>query len=177
MDQPRNALLGASAGSGVSAPLNRLLVAGPLAPVAKTPRQMDESMSRNYETKLLPEQMPAFQAYVENLAVLQGRPVPDVLRDVHDYDLQGAFLSGLQPDDRGHLQDTYKKPNHPTFSDQSRYNGIDGNQGGVWDQVNGADRFRAGMTNVQNMGGANGLRQYFNQYEPGVRLVLPRGTR
>ncbi len=39
-----------------------------------------------------------------------------------DYDLRGAFKSGLTPDaDTGHWPDTYKKPNHPTFSDQSIY--------------------------------------------------------
>jgi cell wall-associated NlpC family hydrolase len=39
-----------------------------------------------------------------------------------DYDLRGAFSAGLKPDPQsGHWPDTYKKPNHPTFSDQSRY--------------------------------------------------------
>lgn len=39
-----------------------------------------------------------------------------------DYDLRGAFKSGLTPDaTTGHWPDTFKKPNHPTFSDQSQY--------------------------------------------------------
>jgi hypothetical protein len=39
-----------------------------------------------------------------------------------DYDLRGAFKAGIQPDrDTGHWPDLYKKPNHPTFSDQSIY--------------------------------------------------------
>lgn len=39
-----------------------------------------------------------------------------------DYDLRGAFKSGFKPDPQtGHWPDTYKKPNHPTFSDQSIY--------------------------------------------------------
>lgn len=38
-----------------------------------------------------------------------------------DYDLRGAFKAGLTPSANGHWPDTYKKPNHPTFSDQSRY--------------------------------------------------------
>ena len=39
-----------------------------------------------------------------------------------DYDLRGAFKAGLQPDaTTGHWPDTFKKPNHPTFSDQSKY--------------------------------------------------------
>ncbi len=39
-----------------------------------------------------------------------------------DYDLRGAFKAGLQPDEKtGHWPDTYKKPNHPTFSVESIY--------------------------------------------------------
>lgn len=38
-----------------------------------------------------------------------------------DYDLRGAFKEGLKPGPDGHWADTYKKPNHPTFSDQSKY--------------------------------------------------------
>jgi flagellum-specific peptidoglycan hydrolase FlgJ len=39
-----------------------------------------------------------------------------------DYDLRGAFLAGVTPDTQtGHWPDTYKKPNHPTFSDQSKF--------------------------------------------------------
>jgi hypothetical protein len=39
-----------------------------------------------------------------------------------DYDLRGAFQSGLKPDSKtGHWPDTFKKPNHPTFSDESLF--------------------------------------------------------
>jgi hypothetical protein len=39
-----------------------------------------------------------------------------------DYDFHGAFLAGVTPDPKtGHWPDTFKKPNHPTFSDQSQY--------------------------------------------------------
>ena len=38
-----------------------------------------------------------------------------------DYDLRGAYKAGLTPAANGHWADTYKKPNHPTFSDQSQY--------------------------------------------------------
>lgn len=167
-----------------SAPFNALMTASAPQPMAqppvnqlmavKTGPQMDAAEMRNYETKLAPHQAQAFQAYVANLARLQRRTPQSVLQDTHDYDLQGAFLAGLRPDARGHLQDTYKKPNHPTFSDQSQYHGVDGNVGGVWDRVNGADRFTAGATNVTNMGGPEGLQRYFQQREQGVQLVLPQ---
>lgn len=39
-----------------------------------------------------------------------------------DYDLRGAFKAGLKPDPKtGHWPDTFKKPNHPTFSTESQY--------------------------------------------------------
>lgn len=40
----------------------------------------------------------------------------------YDYDLRGAFLAGVRPDpSTGHWPDTFKKPNHPTFSLESKY--------------------------------------------------------
>lgn len=39
-----------------------------------------------------------------------------------DYDLRGAFKEGLKRDTKSqHWDDKFKKPNHPTFSDQSQY--------------------------------------------------------
>lgn len=39
-----------------------------------------------------------------------------------DYDFRGAFKAGLHPDpENGHWPDTFKKPNHPTFSNESKY--------------------------------------------------------
>lgn len=40
----------------------------------------------------------------------------------YDYDLPGAFMAGYTRDKvTGHMPDTFKKPNHPTFSNQSKY--------------------------------------------------------
>lgn len=50
-----------------------------------------------------------------------------------DYDLRGAYKEGLKPDAKsGHWPDTYKKPNHPTFSDQSKYAGAAPEKAGHW---------------------------------------------
>lgn len=98
--------------------------------------------------------------------------------DGSDYDLQGAFLAGVKPDaDRGHFPDTFKKPNHPTFSDESQYNGApDGNggtyQGGKWGD---GDSFTASDTNVK-MHGQDGLSAYFKKEEPNSKLNLPTGA-
>lgn len=50
-----------------------------------------------------------------------------------DYDLHGAFKAGLVPNPNGHWPDTFKKPNHPTFSVESIYAiGIDRTRAGRW---------------------------------------------
>lgn len=98
------------------------------------------------------------------------------LGDLYDYDLRGAWLelnSGkMQPDERGHLGDKYKKPNHPTFSDQSIYNGVDGYYGGSWyESPEGLVSYFAGMRNDVS---PDRLKAYFDRYEKDVRLIDPR---
>jgi hypothetical protein len=49
-----------------------------------------------------------------------------------DYDFRGAYKAGLTPDPQtGHWPDTFKKPNHPTFSSESIYS-TKQNPGGKW---------------------------------------------
>jgi hypothetical protein len=38
-----------------------------------------------------------------------------------DYDLRAAHKAGIVPDAQGHMPDTFKKPNHPTFSVESQF--------------------------------------------------------
>ena len=102
----------------------------------------------------------------------------------YDYDLQGAYKAGLSPStDNGHLPDTYKKPNHMTFSDESQYNGagywnpstgeLSTAQGGHWDDIgSGQYSFTPGSTNLQ-FHTPQELMDYFKQYEPGNKLILP----
>ncbi len=72
-------------------------------------------------------------------------------------------------DDRGHTTDKFKKPNHPTFSDESQYSGQNGNVGGHW----GDDgTFTPSNTNLTQHTSAE-LQQYFKQNEPDTKLVLP----
>jgi hypothetical protein len=66
-----------------------------------------------FDTPLSDEDEQAFQAWKQNYAPHDSGA---------DYDLRGAFKAGLRPDAKsGHWPDTFKKPNHPTFSDQSTY--------------------------------------------------------
>jgi hypothetical protein len=55
----------------------------------------------------------------------------------YDYDLRGAFKAGLTPDPKtGHWPDTFKKPNHPTFSNESIYAKIRPDLAGQWAGAN-----------------------------------------
>ena len=72
----------------------------------------------------------------------------------------------------GHGADLYKKPNHPTFSKDSKYNGVDGYQGGVWSTESNSTKFTASDTNMTFMS-PNQLKRYFQQVEPGVVLEIP----
>lgn len=66
----------------------------------------------DYNTKLTPEEELKFQMWK-----LQNAP-----RDFgFNYDLRGAFKAGLNPASNGHWSDEFKKPNHETFSNESKY--------------------------------------------------------
>ena len=117
-----------------------------------------------YNTPLTPEEQQQFQAWGAN----QPR---DPLAEMHDYDLQGWWKANPGTDlSSGHLTDKWKKPNHPTFSNESQYHGVDDNEGGKWISL-GNDKytFQPGRTNfdyhkIQDM------QNYFQNREPGNNL-------
>jgi hypothetical protein len=78
-----------------------------------------------YETKLKPEEEKTFQQWKSKYAPKDSGA---------DYDLRGAYKAGLKPDPKtGHWSDRYKKPNHPTFSNQSQYAvGVNRAKAGRW---------------------------------------------
>lgn len=122
--------------------------------------------SDRYNTKLSPELEKEFLK-------------SPMAKDVYDYDARGAWLEmrngTMSPDARGHLGDKYKKPNHPTFSVESIYNGRDGYRGGQWVQDgNGGMMFVVGETNMMSPAQLQG---YFLQIEPGVRLIDKRNVK
>lgn len=74
--------------------------------------QSGASMAK-FETQLLPEEERAFQAWKARMAPKDSGA---------NYDLRGAFKAGTVPDPTtGHWPDTFKKPNHPSFSKESIY--------------------------------------------------------
>ena len=61
------------------------------------------------------------------------RSLPKQLQSEEDYDLRGYYKETGGEDTEGHLTDKYKKPNHPTFSTESKYY-EKGMWAGKWDE-------------------------------------------
>jgi len=122
----------------------------------------DEDLSQQYNTQLSPEQEKAFQQ-------------TPYARDTYDYDARGEFAAGSNRDNpTGHGQDTFKKPNHPTFSTGSQYSGVDGNQGGQWTQNDdGTWTFAPSDTNL-DMHSMDQLQKYMKAFEPFTRVLPAR---
>lgn len=127
-----------------------------------------------YNTALSPEEEAQFQAWGRQQAARTGGRNPAT--DTYDYDMRGFWKAGASLADNGHGSDAYKKPNHPTFSTLSQYNGADGAQGGVWTAgKNGQPwTFTPSTTNLQ-IHGPEGLQQYFDGPAEGgeSKLILP----
>lgn len=119
-------------------------------------------MTDQYNTQLSPEDEKVFQKWAQSQNKLQ---------DLYDYDVRGLWKSG-QANMEGHGPDTYKKPNHPTFSDESIYHGVDNHEGGHWEGEAPFEAFTPGRSNLEHYG-PSGLDEYFRSYEPDVRLQLP----
>lgn len=96
-----------------------------------------EMMFRDkYNTQLKPGEKRRFNRWAAKESKRQGR---DILMDMGAYDIQGFWKSGdyKRMDQDNHGSDTWKKPNHPTFSNQSKYHGADGWYGGNWTKDGG----------------------------------------
>lgn len=93
----------------------------------QTASRIDPRASQ-YETKLSDQDEQRFQAWKKRFAPNDSGA---------DYDLRGAFKAGLKPGADGHWPDTFKKPNHETFSDESKYaRGDDARKAGHWNGDN-----------------------------------------
>ena len=138
------------------------LLAQSLASQAKSGINFEQrDFSSKYNTNLTAEEEKQFQVWAKE----NGRE-----KDVIDYDLRGAWKemqSGqMSEDSRGHLGDKYKKPNHPTFSNQSIYS-VGDNAGGIWSVEDGKDVF---TVTVSSESEAEYLKNYFYKVEPNAKL-------
>lgn len=130
---------------------------------------LDKGMIDAYNTHLDTVDEVLFQEWASS----HGRK-----HDAYDYDIRGAWQAlmggSMSEDARGHLGDMFKKPNHPTFSNQSVYHGVDGFEGGVWGKTaDGQDTFTPSQTNLDNLS-PSALQRYFDMVEPNAKLILPK---
>jgi hypothetical protein len=111
------------------------------------------------------------------LARLLGQ-IPAPTEANPDYDLMGYLAKYGQPDQsKGqHLTDEFKLPEHPSFSEGSRYSAPD-MQGGQW-QRGGKKlwEFTPSQQNIDNMG-IQGLLDYFKERENRGTFVKINGHR
>lgn len=132
-------------------------------PAEDVPQQAAKA-GRTYDTELTADQERRYQAWRATL--------PKPLQYEGDYDLRGYWAD---PDtekegivDGQHFTDRYKKPNHPTFSVESKYaTGENRNRAGRWD----GDRFipprgkYPGLTNNPGNVEKHELRTYKTLFE------------
>lgn len=127
----------------------------------------------SYNTPLSPADQAAFQAWTIGESARRGR---DVTRDLEDYDLQGYWkdIGKKDASSQGHMTDVYKKPNHPTFSDQSKYHNTPAPWGGKfvggkWDDTG----YTPSPEMLAHTHNADELARYFKEAEPDMKLRLP----
>lgn len=146
------------------------LLGGDYSP--SNPEEKKAYFWNRYNTPLKPEQEDQYYQWLGQQSLKQGRDLQSP-----DYDMRGYWLN-LQGGGQGqsenlHFPDTFKKPNHMTFSNQSQYsNPIQ--QGGIWNQSsNNQWTFQPSNYNLQQHQLPE-MANYFQQNEPGNILLLPK---
>ena len=132
----------------------------------------------NFNTPLTQEMEQQFQYWVGDLSRRMGR---NVAMDLYNYDMRGFWLAqktgnaSIDPETL-HFPDTFKKPNHPTFSAESIYNGTPSPygkkfQGGIWDPKGKwfmPSKEMLGLTHPKPY-----MERYFKEREKGIELRFP----
>lgn len=119
-----------------------------------------------YDTRLTPKQ---------ELAFLLAAKAAHRLGDVRNYDLRGAWRESPKSiSSTGHLSDKWKKPNHPTFSSESKYS-TSQTPGGDWVFANGGWSFVPSKWQISAAGGMVPFRKGFAMNEQGQSsgVVIP----
>lgn len=128
----------------------------------------DQYFHDNFNTPLTPEEEKKFQGWAQE----HGKN-PDM--ETIDYDLRGFWKNKEEFADNGHGSDRYKKPNHPTFSDQSQYHGAEAPWGsyvgGQWSDT--GKSFTPSATMLKHTHSEAMLKDYFKKFEPDARLRIP----
>jgi len=127
-----------------------------------------------FNTNLSGKELEAFNQHAQQF--------PALVNDAYDYDTRGfykeiydknngdinAITAALTPgSETAHVGfDTYKKPNHPTFSTQSKYYIPVLRPAGEWGRNEQGDYFNATRRNIKNMTNSDGSPlEYFKRAE------------
>ena len=125
------------------------------------------NQTSQYNTQLSPGEERQFQDWARETSHAVGR---DILRDLADYNLRGYWLyetPDIPTGPGGHMPDEYKKPGHPTFSEESMWSNPF-NQGGRWSGQSFTPSSQQLQRNPLQL-----LLQYLQANEPGATLNLP----
>ena len=133
--------------------------------------------SNKYNTNLTTDQ----EAKYESWATGNNNQNRNMSKDIYNYDLRGywdKYINGNSKQEdsaNGHLTDEFKKPNHPTFSDQSIYNNVDGNVGGKWTEIgNNKWEFTPSATSVKLLGKDNIAKYWADKEQPEGNVLKMR---
>lgn len=131
----------------------------------KAPAKDPNDLTNSYNTELSPEDEEKYQAWAKTLGQAGN---------TYDYDLRGAYAAGQGPNGNGHFTDQFKKPNHPTFSDQSQYaTDVNATPPGHWSTaLDGNWNFQPSAQMMQQRSPEE-MQAYWNRVEPNNHLVLP----
>ena len=132
--------------------------------------------SERFNTALSAENEAKFQKWMNYAKTVFD---VDLSGDLESYDLRGFWLNGGHSDlafmqRRGHAPDTYKKPNHPTFSDESIYHGYDAGDGQKWEGGTWIDEmtFQPSSAMLANTHPIDWYQDHMAKYGEGVSLRL-----
>lgn len=133
-----------------------------------------------FNTQLDPRQEDYFQMWLRSQSKLMKR---NIANDMYDYDLRGWWLKNHAKTDRlgpaltgGHLTDQWKKPNHPTFSEESMYSNTE-HPGGKWQEVGGKWSYTPSAEMLSGPYTYKEMQDYFSKYEPAATLNNPSQQR
>lgn len=114
-----------------------------------------------------PKSKPKFEEYYATLS-------PEI-SDTTSYDLESAYnelpykMMKRFATGETHLPDTFKKPTHPTFSDESKFHSEE-TPGGHWEQQvrNRKEywQFTPSEFNIKNMGGVKAYKKWWDENQP-----------
>jgi len=126
----------------------------------------DEYFKNKFNTELSPQEEVQFQGWVKK----SGKG-----DDLIDYDLRGAYKN-KEHEGNGHGSDAYKKPNHPTFSNESRYHGSPAPwgkyEGGYWSKEGKKDVYTPSSTMLRHTHSLDQLMNYMKEVEPDTKLNM-----